>query len=114
MDIILKIAVDIFLLALLTESITEILVKSTIFRPIRDKLFSINNRWITELITCGYCFSFWVSLLVTTVFHLMNPIEFKILNFTVIVIITHRLSNIIHGSIDRYFDTRKDIRYNKL
>jgi hypothetical protein len=32
----------------------------------------------------------------------------------VVILVVHRLSNMLHGAIDRYFDTRKDIRYNKM
>lgn len=102
----------VLIISLIVESITEMIVKSTLIRPLREALFNLHNEWITELITCGYCSAFWVALFVNIISTLHLPDTFNLLNFIVMVVITHRLSNIIHGSIDRYFDTRKDIRYN--
>lgn len=101
------------MLAFITEAITYICVNSSIARPVRAFLVSFNYDWLTELVSCGYCSSFWVSVIVNSIYLVYISAKFSLIKFIVIVIIVHRLSNIIHGSIDRYFDTRKDIRYNR-
>lgn len=102
---------------ILVENLTELFVKSSIFFPVRQVIHELNIELISDLIKCGYCFSFWVSLVLNSVLFLsledyISIIPNKLLNFIIIVLVIHRLSNIVHGAIDRYFDTRKDIRYN--
>ena len=106
------------LIAVLTEALTEILIKSVVVKPIRFFLISkINKEQFTYLLSCGYCFSFWVAVTLNfTSFLLIDfptLITYKTINYCLIVVLTHRLSNILHGAIDKYFDKRYDIRYNK-
>lgn len=96
-----------FLLAIiLTEAITEVITKSEIFNPIRSKIFKLgnNNRffsWLHNLLDCGYCFSVWagvsVAILLFKDIHLIHPI----IDWFVIGVILHRLSNIFHNIMDR-------------
>lgn len=105
------------ILLLLTELTTELIIKSTIFLPIR--IYFINkSKFLGDLLTCGYCFSVWSSMFWCITFYITNNIPMLVLNsfinFVIIWLISHRLSNMLHGAIDRYFDTRKDIRYNRM
>lgn len=100
------------IISILTELTTELVIKSTIFFSIRAFLIC-KSKFLLELLTCGYCFSMWSSLLWCLVFEFTN--NFPVIlnntycNFIVILLISHRFSNIIHGCIDRYFDNRKCI-----
>lgn len=95
---------------ILTELFTELIVKSVIFKPVRDRIKSINT-WFKELMGCGYCISIWVAfgvvLLVQPVYPLTGTtwIDLPLTAFSV-----HRLSNILHNCIDKltdkYYDTR--------
>lgn len=100
---------------LIVESITEVIIKSVIFTKVRN-LFIKRSVFFEYLLTCGYCFSFWTSLFILILLicynqepHILNGV----LNYFFIFFIIQRGSNMVHGAIDRYFDTRKDIRYNK-
>jgi hypothetical protein len=107
--------INLFVVSLLVETITELCIKSFIFKPIRAKIFSLNSEFLTELFSCGYCFSVWVALGLNLSIYLVNSAIYSnsLLILVIVALLSHRISNIIHGSIDRYFDTRKDIRYNK-
>lgn len=104
------------ILIILTELTTELLVKSTIFFQLR-KALSERSKFLLELLSCGYCFSVWSSLFWCFTFYFFSKVpsllEPNWLNLLVIWLIVHRGSNLFHGLIDRYFDTRKDIRYNR-
>lgn len=110
-----EVIISILLISLLVETLTELLIKSSIFRPVREKIFSIGSDFLTELFSCGYCFSVWTAFAVNICLFLLNFSLYNdsYLNLIICWLITHRISNILHGSIDRYFDTRKDIRYNR-
>lgn len=106
----------ILVLAVLVEALTELFAKSYIFQGIRSRL-SVNSG-LEILVSCGYCLSFWFSLLITSLSFLYGTLpylaESAAVNFLVAWILLQRLSNFVHGAYDRYFDTRKDIRYNRL
>jgi hypothetical protein len=109
---------------ILVEAITQIIVKSFIFQVVRDylvnKAFLLGDKtgsYIEELVNCGYCVSFWVAVVINLIFYayvdLYPTIVYNvIINFFIVVLIVHRFSNIFHGSIDKYFDASKDIRYS--
>jgi len=106
----------VFILVILTELTTELIIKSSILSPIRY-YFMFKSKFFMDLLSCGYCFSVWSSLFWCLVFEFTNNfpniLNNLFLNFIVILFISHRFSNILHGLIDRHFDTRKDIRYTK-
>jgi uncharacterized membrane protein len=100
-----------FLLSIiLTEALTEIVTKSEIFFPIRNKIFNIgqNNKffeWLHKLLDCGYCFSVWAgaltALLLLRDLHLVSPY----IDWFMVGLILHRLSNLCHNVIDRVHGT---------
>jgi hypothetical protein len=103
------------LLICLTELLVEVCIKSEIFFTTR-KYFIEKNGFLSKLLTCGYCFSFWIAFILTVIFLITNNLPIilsnSILNFISIWLLVQRGSNILHGTIDKYFDKRYDIRYN--
>jgi hypothetical protein len=91
---------NIIISLLLTEAITELAVKSEFFHPLRKFLFESNNKlfnYIHKLFDCGYCFSVWAGMLsIFLVFYLDN----FVIDFLVLGLVVHRLSNILHFFID--------------
>lgn len=90
------------------EAITEILVDSKIFLPLRLYISkkalpdiptgkSTIYNFIHELISCGYCTSVWVSMFVTMLLTFNDIRIFKpIINEMILVFCLHRLSNLFH------------------
>ena len=92
-----EIILGLFLLALFTEAITELVVKSEIFRPFRKFLFDKNLKFLHSLVDCGYCFSVWAAFFVVVSVLCLDNILVYLL---VLGVVVHRLSNIIHFLID--------------
>ena len=96
-----------FLLAIvLTEAITELAVKSEIFRPLRAKIFNLGQGnkffgWLHGLLDCGYCFSVWAGWVVAFLFMgdfvLLNPY----FDWVLIGLFLHRMANLFHNIMDR-------------
>ncbi len=102
---------DIFILVIVVEAITEILVDSELFRPIREYIKSFaypdipNNDikhklflFIDALVSCGYCLSVWVSFIIS-LFSIYYIDMFKnsvLSNFILLTFVLHRLSNWFH------------------
>jgi hypothetical protein len=94
---------------LITEAITEIVVKSELFLPVKSKIFELgkNNKFferIHYLLDCGYCFSVWAgmftSLLLLNDFSVVN----KYIDWFLLGIVVHRLSNLFHNIMDRIYN----------
>ena len=111
--------VFVLILSIVVEAITTILRKAEPIQPL-VQFFTVRFNFLERLFSCGYCLSFWVSLGCISVYHILvsNPVILvetdtarTALNFIVMLLISHRFSNIIHGSIDKYFDRHYDKRY---
>lgn len=97
-----------FLMAvIITEALTEIVVKSELFFPFRSYIFekgkknSFFNK-LHSLIDCGYCFSVWMGWF--TAFLLFRESSILIhgyVDWFFIGLIIHRLSNVFHFLVDR-------------
>jgi len=104
------------LVSLLIESLTSLLLKADILNRPRNFLIE-RSSFLQELLSCGYCFSFWISLFLLSLVYLSRqeiPLAITFIpfiDFFLNVIIFHRLSNIWHGMIDKYFDKYYDKRY---
>lgn len=117
----LKLLADLLIYCFIIEAVVQLLIKGSILNPIRNKLlvFCVTRGYdfIRELITCGYCFSFWVSGCFLLVLWVTGgvPVLFsnQLVNMLSLLFILQRGSNAIHGATDRYFDTHKDMRYNR-
>lgn len=84
-----------------TEAITELAVKSEFFEPVRKRLFESKSKflnYIHRIFDCGYCFSVWAGILSTLMIFF---IDYMIVDFLIITIVVHRLSNIFHFIVDR-------------
>lgn len=92
----------ILLVIIFTEAITELVVKSELFYPLRKFLFNGRDNKIinffNNLFDCGYCFSVWAAML--SIF-LVFKFDYILVNYFIYGIVTHRLSNIFHFLIDR-------------
>ena len=95
---------------ILTELLTELVVKSYFFEPVRKFFFTrqeINLFYnkISYLLECGYCFSVWAAIFSTYLCNLLYNRDglqnSGVLNLLIISLIVHRLSNVWHFIIDR-------------
>ena len=94
----------IILAIITTEALTELVVKSEIFSPLREWFFNKREnkicKFIHELLDCGYCFSVWVAFFVSiTLVNLSFVSEY--LGWFIAWMVVHRLSNLLHFVIDR-------------
>lgn len=88
--------------SIVVEAITEILTAGKIFFGLRNWLQKKSN-FFGSMISCGYCLSVWVSMLVAVVY----PFEITnimIIDYILWVFILHRFSNIIHEGFSRWFN----------
>jgi len=98
----------IFVLIVCVEAVTEIVVKSKIFYPIRDFFFRKKNcilKYISGLLSCGHCFSLWASAVIVGCILLTRPNFFPAgkspIVFILAVLFIHRVSNYLHFCVDR-------------
>jgi hypothetical protein len=77
------------------EAITELLVKSKIFNPIRQKLIGVSPDILGDLLRCGYCFSFWVSAIFVPIFSVRLLFNNN-LGIIIAIFIVHRCASHLH------------------
>jgi len=77
----------------LVEAITELVVKGKIFRRIRE-LFS-KNRFLKELLVCGYCVAFWISIFCVILLN-VRLVFSNDLGIIVAVFVVHRCASHLH------------------
>ncbi len=103
--------IQILILALLSEAITEVVVKSEMFKPVRNLISKLGS-WPEKLFSCGYCFSMWSAGAVVLVAGTSYPITgMPLVDLGVMSLVVHRLSNFIHNFNDKYLDKYYDVRY---
>ena len=103
--------VKLLIAVVLVELFTELIVKSVIFRPVREKIKSINN-WFAELFSCGYCMSVWVAFgIVFIIQPVYNLTGYQLLDLSLIAFLAHRLSNYLHNFNDKWLDKYYDVRF---
>lgn len=101
----------IFIIAIvLTEALVEVLSKSEIFSPVREWFFDRREKrkvfkFFHSLLDCGYCLSVWVGTVVGLVLLDLSIIH-PALDWFIVGLLLHRLSNLWHNIIDR---TRHDL-----
>ena len=106
------ILIQILFCIILTELITELVVKSEIFRPVREGVFFRLGDWFKKLFTCGYCFSVWAAFGVVFLTDVSYPLTgHNYLDLVLFALVVHRLSNVLHNIIDKYTDKYYDVRY---
>lgn len=96
---------------LLTESLTELVIKSEITKPARDFIKS-RGSWLETLFSCGYCFSVWTAFGVAFLLGLAyNLTGWYWVDLTLTSLLIHRLSNYLHNFNDKVLDKYYDTRY---
>jgi hypothetical protein len=96
----------IFLAIVLTEAITELVVKSEIFRPLRAKIFNLGQdnkffNWLHNLLDCGYCFSVWAGWTVAFLFYQEYNLISPYIDWFIVGLFLHRSANLFHNIMDR-------------
>jgi len=90
-----------FIMVVSIEALTELIIKSEIFEPLRN--FFLNRKskklcgFINNILQCPYCFSVWASLIVIC----MSYNSYSI--FILYVLCMHRLSNVCHNIFDKLY-----------
>ena len=106
-----SIFVKILFLVILTEAITELVIKSEIFEPLRNRIKVVGS-WFEKLFSCGYCFSVWSAFTVVFIAQISYPLTgYILLDLSLTALIVHRLSNILHNIVDKWTDKYYDMRF---
>jgi len=96
----------------LVELLTEIIVKSEIFQPVRQRLAKYLGGWFGKLLSCGYCFSVWSAFAVVFFTKTSYPLIGQMyVDLSLSALVVHRFSNILHNVIDKWTDKYYDVRY---
>jgi len=96
-----------FLLAVIvTEALTEIIVKSEFFSPLRAKIYKLGKEnkffdWLHQLLDCGYCFSVWAGALIAVLLFRDVGLIHKSIDWFLVGLVLHRLSNLFHNIMDK-------------
>ena len=82
-----------------TEAATNLITKSEFsIRFIKEPLFKLRHfkvfNFIHDILDCGYCTSVWMAC-IFALFFLTNSF-----NFVILILVLHRLANVLHFSID--------------
>ena len=102
--------IQIFCVIILTEALTELVVKSEIFKPVRQFVSKWN--WFRELFNCGYCLSVWMAFGVVFLTQTSYPLVGNHwLDLGLMALVVHRASNVLHNVIDKWTDKYYDVRY---
>jgi len=92
------------LLAIVVEAVTELIIHSVIFEKVRLWLMA-KSKFFKELLTCGYCTSFWVTCAVWTPF---APHDYMLtqcaplIGDVITIFLIWRLSNFVDDFADKY------------
>jgi len=90
-----------FIMIVGIEALTELVVKSEFFSPLRN--FFLNKKskklygFINNILQCPYCFSVWAALIVIC----MSYNSYSI--FILYVLFVHRLANVCHNIFDKLY-----------
>jgi len=112
MEVLLATLLDMIMAVVATEAATNLIIKSEFsMRFIKEPLFKLKRfklfSFIHDILDCGYCTSVWMAALFA-VFFLT-----KSFNFVIIVLVLHRLSNMLHFTIDWLDEKRpRDLDFN--
>ena len=78
---------NIILIAIATEAVTEILLAGEPFEWLRRIMF--RHAFTADLFSCGWCLSVWVATGLFLIASLISPI-------ILVPLVIHRLSNVFH------------------
>ncbi len=103
--------ISLLLAVVLTELLTEFVIKSVVFRPAREQIKKL-GAWFAQLFSCGYCFSVWSAYGVVLLLGLAyNFTGWYYVDLTLTGLIVHRLSNYLHNFNDKWLDKYYDVRF---
>jgi hypothetical protein len=92
---------------ILTEALTELIVKSEIFCPVRKFFFDRrDNKFFNKihyLLDCGYCTSVWAGWFFAFLFINESLFFSRYVDWFFVGLIFHRLSNLLHNIYDRVY-----------
>jgi hypothetical protein len=98
-------------LVVLTELLTELVIKSEITKPLRNWIKSWGS-WFDTLFSCGYCFSVWAAVGVVLLTQVSYPLTgIILLDLGLTALVVHRLSNVFHNIIDKWTDKYYDMQF---
>ena len=84
------------------EAAVELLVDSKFFFKLRNWTAKYNPGFLGELFSCGYCLSVWVAASIA--WFLPGEIStISVVDFLVRLLVLHRVSNVFHELLSRYF-----------
>lgn len=100
---------NIILLAIVVEAITEIIVDSKLFEGMHAWLYNQAHpsvpvdscyyriiSFVCELTSCGYCTSVWIAAILSLFVNNQFDLGHMIVNWVVSTFVLHRLSNLLH------------------
>ena len=92
--------IELILAIIFVEALTEIIVSSKIAEGFRIRAFNL-NKWLGELVHCGYCMSVWVAATVAwSVEFGLHPVA----DYFLALFVIHRLSNVWHEAVVRWLN----------
>ena len=112
METLMAILLDMIMAVIATEAATSLITKSEFsIRFIKEPLFNLRRfrvfNFIHNILDCGYCTSVWMAGIFALLF-LTDA-----LYFVVLVLVLHRLSNVLHFIIDWLDEKRpRDLDFN--
>jgi hypothetical protein len=95
--------IELLLLIIFVEAVTEIITTSSIMSKFRNMLSY--SDFLGELIHCGYCTSVWVAASVAWIDPLAVSNQFWI-NYVITLFVLHRLSNVLHELVEKWVGRR--------
>ena len=95
---------QLMLLVMFVEAMTEILTESSLFRGIREFLGK-RSSLLGELVHCGYCTSVWVSAAVAWIL-VLKFTPYYAVDYIITTFIVHRLSNMLHELYSKWMGRR--------
>jgi hypothetical protein len=84
------------------EAITQLVCKAEIFDRIRKWLQS-TSKFLNDLLSCAYCVSVWIAAFTTVLYYFWGYTYLFI-----IMLVIHRLSNIVHDIFKIIFNIKID------
>lgn len=97
------------LLVIVTEALTELVVKSKIALPFREAAIAKYGpeSVIAQIISCGYCFSVWAAIPTSLVGAASGKLDelmpWWVAGFVWLLVI-HRSANYLHNFVDKHLD----------
>lgn len=95
---------NLILIAIATEALVEIIVASELFYPLHRWAF-FTFGWEK---LCGYCASFWVAV------GLWSYQDDPLVKLLIMVLVVHRLSNLLHEGFSRWFKRTPNVSVNSV